>query len=228
MPESFENKQIIPETKSEEENSPEIPRKFDGLVVLAKGWREYTIGGAKEGFRFHLSMESKMTSLAAGEMLKAGLADIVIFSGGKTAGKDLPSEAKALWDYTKSKYPDIPEEKIVIEEESFDTIGAAEKVYDILEKFKLKNVALLTIGFHLPRSEKIFTNYGIKVHGIPSEEVLRNRSPDYQRFLERYLSSSRVRTEKIKEAILRGLLIIDAKGKIPRLLTKRIRHGSEN
>jgi len=43
----------------------------------------------------------------------------------------------------------------------------------------------------------------------------------YEKFVENYLKSGRVKKEKIKEAVLRSLLVIDSKGKIPRIITKR-------
>jgi hypothetical protein len=129
--------------------------------------------------------------------------------------------------FVSKKYPQIPEEAISLEEASIDTIENAECLIPILDKYSLKGIALLTVGFHLERAEKIFRNMGIDVHGFPSEELLRERiKPNlrYKKFIDSFLSSKRVKIERVKEAILRTLLIVDASGRIPRIITKR-RHG---
>ena len=50
------------------------------------------------------------------------------------------------------------------------------------------------------------------------------RSGYWNRFVRKYLSFGRFKTEKLKEIILRTMLFIDPKGKILSLITKRVRH----
>ena len=223
MSENFES--FSPDTPAEHEPPKEVPDHFDALVVLGKNWREYPPDEKPEGFDLQLSIESKMSSLAAGEMFKQGLVDKLIFSGGKTAGAEYPSEGEAMIEYLKEKYPDIPEGSIIAENASIDTSENAEQVAEILAKDPtLQKIALMTVGFHLQRAEKLFKEFGIETTPFPSEEELKKRSPHYERFVDAYLKSGHVKTEEIKEIILRSLLYIDAKGKIPGLLTKKIRH----
>jgi len=223
---SFEYELQKNDNKTEEELSREtLPEKVEAVIVLGKNWRAYPPKNASEEWQLHLSIESKMSALAAGEMFKEGLTDKIIFSGGRTAGKDRSSEAKAMWDYLKKKYPDIPDKIIALEEESLDTAGNAEEVLKILQQYNIQDVALMTAGFHLPRAKKLFKEFGIETQGVPSEELLKKRSKHYERFVEKYLESGQVKTKGIKEMILRTLLFIDAKGKLPRLLTKKFRHG---
>ncbi|MBU2564600.1 YdcF family protein [Patescibacteria group bacterium] len=208
------------ENKEQETFKEILPEKFEALVVLGKNWREYPPKKANKDWPLRLSIESKMSALAAGEMFKAGLTDKIIFSTGKTAGKYWPSEAEIMSDYLKKNYS-IPDDAIILEKESIDTVENAEMVAEIIEKHNIKNIALMTSHYHLKRSVGLFNDYGMEVHSFPSEEMIKKRSSHYEKFVENYLKSGRVKKEKIKEAVLRSLLVIDSKGKIPRIITKR-------
>ena len=72
------------------------PRKFQAVIVLGKNWREYPSEKPTQDWKLRLSIESEMSALAAGELFKQGRTERIIFSGGRTAGKDLPSEAAAM------------------------------------------------------------------------------------------------------------------------------------
>ena len=205
------------------ENISILPEKFQAVVVLGKNWREMPPKIKPENWKLHLSLESKISAIAAGEMYISGLTDKIIFSTGKTAGIDYPSEAEAMQNLLKMKYPKIPDDAIILEDKSIDTIDNVDHVALILEMYNLQNIALITVGFHIERSKKIFKNAGIDVHGFPSEEIIKKRSEHYKKFVDNFLSSNRVRVENMKEAVLRGLLIIDVKGKIPRIIAKRTR-----
>lgn len=216
-----------PETKENKEMS----EKFDALVVLGRIWRPSV--DAKIGRGHHLSHEGKMRTLAAGEMFKAGFTDRIIFSGGKTAGQKWPSEAESMYKYLRKKYPEIPEEALLLEGGSFNTQENAERVSKILEKYNLERAAILTNDYHLARSQKIFEQHGMKVAGFTAEEFLKKRKskagiPHYEKFVEEFEKSAHVKWENIKEAILRGLLRVDKEGKIVGRVSKAIRHGYED
>lgn len=214
------------ETSQESQEAKEIPESFDAVIVLGKNWRGYPFTPARspeEGSRLHLSIESKMSALAAGEMYQAGLTKKLIFSTGKTLGEAWPSQARAMWEFTKKEYPDIPEESVLLEEESWDTTENAEEVKKIMDTNHIDTTALLTVDYHLPRAEKIFRAYGMNVIPVPSEEMLVRRSDHYKKFVENFHNSKIVKEEKLKEAILRGILLIDKKGQLPRRISRRIR-----
>jgi uncharacterized SAM-binding protein YcdF (DUF218 family) len=211
--------------------SERIPEHFDALVVLGKNWRQYPphpTAEQSESFNLRLSIESKISALAAGEMFESGLIDKIIFSGGKTAGKQYPSEAEEMMKYMKEKYPDIADELVLLEKESIDTADNAERIAELLkENPTLHKIALMTVGFHLARAEKLFEEFGIETTGFPSEEELKKRSPHYEQFVTSYLKSGRVKFKERKEAIVRGLLSIDTRGKLLRKVTTKIRHSEE-
>jgi uncharacterized SAM-binding protein YcdF (DUF218 family) len=214
----------------------EVPEHFDALVVLGKNWRAYPPTNDSGEFKLRLSIESKMSALAAGEMFRAGLINEIIFSSGKTAGRNYPSEAMAMKDFMLSKFPDIPDVAIVLEETSIDTPQNAEEVAKIINADpRLKKIALMTIKSHMLRSVRLFKEFGMDVKQFPSEDQLKKRdgkanektgmhSQHYRSFLRAYSKSGRAFKERAVEFILRNLLYIDSKGKIPRILTKKLRH----
>ena len=72
---------------------------FDALVVLGKN---IGIGWTREKIRKtpnSLSDRSILSVYAAGFLYKTGNFNRIIFSGGKTAGEDFPSEAAAMKDF---------------------------------------------------------------------------------------------------------------------------------
>lgn len=101
---------------------------FDALIVLGKnigvGWNREKIRKTPH----FLSDRSELSVFATGFLFDTGNFKQIIFSGGKTAGADYPSEAKAMKDFLLKEFPEIPEEKIILEENSFDTIENAIEV----------------------------------------------------------------------------------------------------
>lgn len=194
------------------------------LVVLGKNWRGYPPRNRPEGWRLHLSIESKLSALAAGHFFRSGRTETILIATGKTAGPDWPSEADAMRRYLMRRFPDIPETAVLLEDASIDTAENAELVAHALRASSPRPITLLTVGFHLPRSLKLFSTYRIAVaRGIAAEDMVAQRSPRHRTFIAGYLKSQRVRRERAKEALLRLLLLVDPKAAIPRLLTRRRR-----
>jgi uncharacterized SAM-binding protein YcdF (DUF218 family) len=194
------------------------------LVVLGKNWRGYPPRTRPAGWRLRLSLESKISALAAGHLFLSGRTDTILIASGKTAGRDWPSEADAMRRYLARRFPGIPETAVRLEDASLDTADNARLVAALLRASAPRSIALLTVGFHLPRSLRLFSTHGLAVErGVAAEDVVAQRSARHRAFIARYLASRRVRTERVKEALLRLLLVIDPTAAIPRLLTKRLR-----
>jgi uncharacterized SAM-binding protein YcdF (DUF218 family) len=192
--------------------------------------------------RIYLSLESKMIALAAGELYAQGKAGKIIFSTGETAGKDplgnpYPTEANEMKKFMRIYYPEhiIPEKAIIVENKSFDTAGNAEEVGKILKEKHIESVALLSVGFHLFRAKRLFSNYGVGVdHTFGSEGVLMERYPRYKRFIRGhnlihgYHRSKQYFVEAGKEIIAAGLVYtVDPKGEKLRQKTLKTRHRRE-
>lgn len=188
--------------------------KYDVVIALGKNWAP----GQKR-----LSLESRMTALAAGKLLKEGVAKKAIFSGGYTAGSEMPSEAGAMLTHMGLSYKDQVY-KVELEDESLDTSRNAENVKNSLGK--KDKVLLLSIGYHFPRAKRIFDSYGVKADTISSEEVLEEgRMND---FLGNYHKSLRHRFETAKEVlILNPISLVDRKGIALRGLASFLRKSSD-
>jgi uncharacterized SAM-binding protein YcdF (DUF218 family) len=191
------------------------------LVALGKNWKRGPGG---------LSIESKMSALAAGEIWTRGGASLLILSGGRTGGRRRPSEAEAMWALMLrcSCLRGIPESAVVLEDRAIDTAGNAEEVGRILSELGVSEAAILTVGYHLPAARQLFESFGVRVTAaIAAEEVLGGRSRHYGRFLSRWRVSRRVRVERGKELARRALLRVDPKGRVLRVITSVVRRQGD-
>lgn len=206
-----------------EEPSHEIQTNLPIIVIFGSGLKFQNNEIESKAQSLALTIEGKMRVLAAGTMFAEGSAGEIIFSGGKTFGKDRPSEAKAMKEYLLKKFPEIPEESITLDEQSHDTSESAENITRLLKEDN-RPVIVLTNESHLPRVEKLFKNYGAKIaSGATAEEKIKDRSPHHQKFLRRYFESGGAKNLRRYEKILRGLLYLDPKGLIPRRLARKRR-----
>ncbi len=185
------------------------------VIVLGKTWK-YVQG------RPQLSIEAKMTALAAGELYRAKLADKFIFSGGKTAGDDHISEAQAMAEYC-SVHCGIPAECIALEEVSFDTIANARCLKGMLELNSVLCPILLTRDYHGKRARHLFASEGIRTELASVEEVMSGRSYWHCAFAKKYTRSAYYLMQRIKECLIMFQLLIDPEARMQRFITRRIR-----
>lgn len=208
-------------TPEREQSSPRELQifKLDALVVL--GINIIPGGFTREEIREQpdfLSPLSRLNALAAGELYKMGIAQRIIFSSGHTAGKDIPSEAQAMKDFLKKRFPEIPDEAIILEEKSIDTSSNAQEVGKIIKERGFTNVGLLTIGPHAKNAWLLFQRHGVKIDWsdvFESEGELAKRARDDEEFLRALAKTKPYRKmEQIER--FRGLLLhtIDRKGKL--------------
>ncbi len=186
------------------------------IVALGKGIEVLRNG------KVEARVESKLTALAAYTLLRKGLGDKIIFSGGQTKGKSKPSEAKVMFDYLKSYDPEFKNESVILEEASIDTAGNAYEVKKLISEES--KIILLTTGYHLVRAKQIFKNYGLDVRmSYASEKILGQESPKFDSILKQY-SLMRKLWEILWEAICLILVsTVDSKGKLLRKITLRRR-----
>ena len=197
-----------------EYNNPQ----YDVAIALGKNWGPNKRPNSKPK---RLSLESRMTALAAGKLLKDKVVGKIIFSGGYTAGNEMPSEAKAMQNYMDRSYRNKAEE-VYLEDKSLDTSRNAENIKDLIKE--KDNVLLLSVGYHFPRAKRIFNNYGIKADIISSEEVLSGNDSRMDRFLKNYHGSFRHFFETAKETlILNPISWVDKKGLALRYVTSLLR-----
>lgn len=209
------------EIKSEEGTNIEKekePKMFEAVIILSS-MPDFD----RDKNHVKLSFDGKMRAIATGEMYKEGLFEKLIISGGKTFGEELPSEAQIIADYL-IKHFEISEEAIIREEASINTMENIKNIEKVLEDRKINGkLAVITSAYHIERLQKILENEGLEANAITAEEMLLKRSGHYKPLLEKYLSSGSMKVKEVKEAILRSLLIIDPKGKIPGIITRKTR-----
>lgn len=131
-----------------------------------------------------LSISSKITALSSYLLLRMGLTENIIFSGGKTSG-DLPhkpSEALSMQKYLKNilidNYAETPDGSqlltdlndlerfnqmpIILEETSKDTIGNAIATKDIIGDTDSR-VGIMSVGYHMKtRARGVFEDQDFK------------------------------------------------------------------
>ncbi|MCX6792519.1 MAG: YdcF family protein [Candidatus Falkowbacteria bacterium] len=181
------------------------------IIVLGRNWKEYP----------ELSQESKIIATATVIIMNQFKDTMVIISGGKTAGLDNLSEARAIRDFMIKESPGVNIDLIILEEESIDTFANAEKILKLL-KNELINTAdkelwLMTSKVHLKRATMIFNKFFKINKPVAAEEII----VEHLKKEKNYFQISKI--EIIKEFILRLITTIDRQGKFLRKLTKVIR-----
>lgn len=158
-----------------------INDKYDAMVVLGKnigvGWTRNKI---RKTTHF-LSDRAEFSVMAGGVLFQTGNFGKIIFSAGKTAGRDYPSEAEAMSNFLLLKFPDIPEDKVILEDVSRDTLENAKEVKKVLEKYSLKKIMVLTTPEHVKRSRMLFRKAGIDAEVTGSDGVLKTLAPEIYR-----------------------------------------------
>lgn len=216
------------ESQENESALEDLPRA-DAVVVLGGELKRNKKGRVVAG------LESKMRALGAIELMKRGLVERIIVTGG--VAKEFPNEksiAEAIEEYLIKK--GVPSDKILKETGSKNTAENIENVLGILEREGVGKVLLETNEFHLPRAKQLWGNI-FKKHGLSVEEaevsaekLLNKRSPHYQKLTSYYEFPSsllklpqKALTKGLYEFLRRVLIYVDREDKIARFLAQRIR-----
>ena len=133
-----------------------LMRAPTAVVALGKNWKRSPFGP---------SLESRMNALAAAHLVSTGAGDLLIFSGGRTAGPDRPSEARAMYAYMRRFFSEeqIPEEAVILEETSIDTAANAEHVHDILRHHGVEADQWQSLGSR-QQAHACASTYGRRAH----------------------------------------------------------------
>ena len=195
-----------PESIIEREPNPE---EIGALIVLGKNKGMFT-GDAKRFGKTNdvLSMESKMAAVAAGWLYlnSKGQMKEIIFSGGKTSGQELNSEAQSMANYLRRIYPQIPETALALEENSLDTASNSKDLQKLLEpvikESPTKKVGLLTTSAHKNRASEHMHETGLEFDNFEIEKILAQISGHHQNFLKQRANSPFTGLDDIKEEVL--------------------------
>ncbi|MDP4145989.1 MAG: YdcF family protein [Bacillota bacterium] len=97
------------------------------------------------------------------ELYNKGYAPYIIVSGGKGSGEDI-TEAEAMKRFLISK--GIPEDKIMLEDKSENTMSNIENSKMVMDKHNFKSAIIVSNYFHLKRASLMAKKVGIKEVGF--------------------------------------------------------------
>ncbi len=189
------------------------------LVVLGGGFktpeeREHTAHRSNMA----LSKTSKLRALATVERLKTGDVDLVVFAGGYTGGKDLPSEASEMKRYA-SLHSRGAARTILSNARTEETSKDTSENAELAAPHLLGKVEVLSNLGHSLRGARLFKAFGVSdVIPIHAEKLLWERSKRYRR-PDTFLNVATVKALAV-EVIANCLLLIDRKGILLRSMTR--------
>lgn len=170
-------------------------KPFDAIIVLGCGpvlkpLHELHSETFKTSTGWQMSMEAKMRTIAAGQAYTEGLTDKIILTGGKTGGQELPSESETMKNMLIKKFQ-IPEDKLIIEDKSTNTIENFAHVVNIIDQdpSSYSNVAVLSNQYHVDRAQEIGKRFFVDADGQAAEELLVKRSQKYQKVLDKFFNA---------------------------------------
>lgn len=162
----------------------ELPRDIDAIYVLASG----------EPTDEKLSMDAKIRSLAALELLKRNKGAKIYFVGGKTEQEKQKAVSERMADYFLKRAAEVGSlsdegdgVQVEILNKSNNTAGNIEEIIDTLEP--AKRSVVLSNEYHLNRINEIMKHYNLGSEVFSAEEALRKRSRHHNKFVERYEDS---------------------------------------
>lgn len=201
----------------EDENRPH----YSVIIVLGTGLiKEVDPTTGEE--RVVLDQDGKVRSMASGLLAQELDVPEVIYTGGKTLGPDYPSEAEKMYEYAKRLYPDLGKRTVVLEEKAWDTSTNAEFVADIMNEEQTTGSAiLLTSESHLERADYHFLRHGIDATPMSAEAVTARRSPHHEKYIREKLKSKGNIEANVMETVLRGMLVFDPEGEIPKKMAEK-------
>lgn len=170
-------------------------------VVLGKrlSRKEYLAAQIREedGFALHPDARLRVEALAA--IACESAVDVVVFSGGCTAGDDLPSEAESMLQafLDADHGPRTP--RCLCELGAESTVENAEGAKRLLRNVPCLTIHVITSGYHVERARKIFLAAGCNVVVIAAEEIIGMMVPARKEEMRRYKQSLHVQIEMIKE-----------------------------
>lgn len=158
---------ILSEILTEKGMKPATPQ-FDYLIVLGYGpvidketRRKAADVNAKDD---DINLHARMSSYVAAELQIAGIVGGIIVTGGRTGGDAYRSEAKAMTDLIRKKYPMIPEDKLTEEGDALQTLDNLAYILNLLHERhpeKMPTLAFLAAGYHTARSREIIKKFAI-------------------------------------------------------------------
>lgn len=140
-------------TKIRNHSNTEVPKHADFIIIL---------GARVKGETPSLALQYRID--AAADYMKKNKETIAIGSGGQGPGEDI-TEAEAIKRGLVAH--GIPSNKILLEDESTDTVENIRYSKKLIPKH-LKTGLIVTNDFHLYRAKSIAKDQGLSFEGIPA------------------------------------------------------------
>ncbi len=105
----------------------------------------------------------------------------IIVTGGRVYDRESPSESSVYRSVLAAL--GVPEEDIILEEESRNTLENAILTKKILDKMEVSSITLITSATHMFRAKNAFTSTGLQVATSPTGYLTDNSSYKVQDFI---------------------------------------------
>ena len=212
-PEEAEAARIYGNREQESSVEDEKRKPFDAVIVLGAGIEDpfykwynekhpeapVALTDQDKNKGWMLGVDARMRTIAAAEMYRQGLTGQIIFTGGRTAeGRGIAeSEAQKMKEYASRLLEraglskEEIEQAIILEDKATNTIENVANVCNIIDQNpdKYHNLAVLTNQYHLDRAQEILGKFNLEAQGVNAEDLLKSRSPKYERVIEKFFNS---------------------------------------
>lgn len=193
--------------------TPEAPRPLEPQCSLeiSQPSLDAIIVPGKTAFRGiwsgNLDPLTKLHLMAAGNLFKEGGVKNLILSAGRLEGSASPSEAQGMKNFLKKRFPDIPDNAIILAGRSKSLAGNINGVRRIIKKHGFKIVGFLSAKPTIRYSDVLLQAYmkGLKgLYIVASEQVMSRKTKDPDLFLKAFAETRAYRDEETKRLYRAG------------------------
>lgn len=138
-----------------------------------------------------LNMYGRINTLAAAMLCQYHTPKLVIVSGGRTGGNDMPSEAELMAQIIRPSMHSNT--NLFVEDQATNTILNFVYAANFIDQSvqEAGSILVVAMGFHLPRITEICSLVGIPAHYVAAESILSERSPRHLSLIKRHLNPTR-------------------------------------
>jgi uncharacterized SAM-binding protein YcdF (DUF218 family) len=198
--------------------------QLDAVVIHGSGMELNSQGEILPPF------DSMVRIIAGVRAYELGIAKRLIFSGGHTFGKDLPSEAEVGINFLSTSHPfwgeeapQIPKSSIWVEKNSKSTRDNIAFLANCIAGSNKVQIGFCTNNYHMPYVLHLARNFNLQATGISAETLAQERNPDLIEFINERYSSPEMRKIKMIQRLLRLELLFDPTAKLPALMANLLR-----
>lgn len=166
----------------EPNDSQDVKYKYDTAIVLLQGGIVPGYEGSKIPYLPRMRMYTAIDIYD--KEINEGKTPVIILSGGVPSPTEDDYTEASFMKHLLVTYYNVPEEDIIVEEQSHTTSTNAKYVGEILAEYGFREqgtVKLVTNDFHLSRSKMLFDKYyGGSFEAIGAEEYLFHLPEDHK------------------------------------------------